>query len=163
MPKDTKAVNAASEAPSSPSPSETRTNTGTILVVEDEPMSRRAVRALLSRNGYNVLEAADASEVLAVWAAHSSEIDLIFADMEIPGEFSGLQLCQRAMAEKQGLKVIITSGYITEQVDLKGVVKASIAYLPKPCPPESLIEVIGKILRSEQGLTKVPTGNRDGS
>ncbi len=148
MPKDTKAVKASFKAASPPASSETHTKTGTILVLEDEPMPRRVVRTVLTRKGYTVLEAADGPEALAVWAAHRSEIELIFSDMEIPGELSGLQLCQRAMAEKQGLKVIITSGYITDQVDLKQVAKASILFLPKPYPPESLLEVIGECLQS---------------
>ena len=155
MPKDTKAVKASFKAASPPASSETHTKTGTILVLEDEPMPRRVVRTVLTRKGYTVLEAADGPEALAVWAAHRSEIELIFADIEIPGEL-GLQLCQRAMAEKQGLKFIITSGYITDQIDLKQVAKASILFLPKPYPPESRLGD-GECC-SRQGLIKVPTG-----
>jgi CheY-like chemotaxis protein len=149
MPKDTKAVKASFKGPFPPAPGETRTNIGTILIVEDEPIPRRAIRTVLTRNGYNILEAADGLEALALWAAHRSQIELIFADMEIPGGLSGLQLCQRAMAEKPGLKVVITSGYIADQEDLKQMAKASILYLPKPCPLESLLEMIGMCLPRE--------------
>jgi PAS domain S-box-containing protein len=135
-------------APSAPG--EPLTGGGTILLVEDEPVLRRLTRNVLARNGYNVLEAADASEALALWADHRSTIDLIFTDMVMPGDLSGLQLGQRAMAEKPGLRVIITSGYNTDQVDLESVVKAAIVYLPKPCPPGKLLEVIGKCLRPEK-------------
>jgi len=132
-------------------PSETHPSSGTILVVEDEPMLRRLTKLVLVGKGYNVLEAGDASEALALWANYRAEIDLIFTDMVMPGELSGLELGQRALAEKSGLKVIITSGYNTDQVDLEKVAKASIVYLPKPCPPGELLEVIGKCLRAEKG------------
>ncbi len=132
-------------------PSGTHTSNRTILLVEDEPVLRRLTKTLLTRDGYNVLEAADASHALTLWAEHRSAIDMIFTDMVMPGELSGLQLGQRTMAEKSGLKVIITSGYNTDQVDLENAAKASIIYVPKPCPPAKLLEVIRKCLRPEKG------------
>lgn len=87
-------------------PSKTNVLTGTILVVEDEPMIRKLTQRLLVKRGYNVLEAADLSEALALWADQCSAIDLIFTDMVMPGELSGLRLAQRVMAEKPGVSAI---------------------------------------------------------
>ena len=55
-------------------------------------------------------------------------------------------MAQRFQEEKPGLKVIITSGYNTDHVDLEAVAAASIVYLPKPCEPEVLLETIRRIL-----------------
>jgi two-component system, cell cycle sensor histidine kinase and response regulator CckA len=115
---------------------------GTILLVEDEPAIRQLCRMLLLQNGYKVLEATDGTEALAVWAVHRSEIDLLHTDMVMPGELSGLQLAQRALAEKPDLKVIITSGYNTDTVGLDTAAQASVVYLPKPCPPKTLLAAI---------------------
>ena len=118
----------------------------TILAVEDDPKLQRLTRRLLAREGYSVLEAGDGAQALATWAAHRDEIDLLYTDMVMPGTLSGLQLAQRFQEEKPGLKVIITSGYNTDHVDLEAVAAASIVYLPKPCEPEVLLETIRRIL-----------------
>jgi len=117
---------------------------GTILMVEDESALRTVTRALLVHTGYRVLEAGDAREALALWQKHRGEIDLLFTDMVMPGDLSGLDLAQRIRADRPDLKVIIISGYNTEAAGLSQGSEASMIYLAKPCPPERLIRVIGE-------------------
>lgn len=126
---------------------ETVTATGTILLVEDEALVRAPSRQLLASNGYSVLEAADGTEALTVWSAHRSEIDLIYTDMVMPGEISGLQLGKHALAEKPGLKVIITSGYNSDMLNLDSLTASQIVFLPKPCPPGKLLTAVGRCLQ----------------
>lgn len=119
---------------------------GTVLLVEDEKPLRSMTHMLLTSHGYKVLEAENGSDALGVWARHRSEIDLIFTDMVMPGNLSGLQLAKQALSEKPDLKVIITSGYHTDLVDLEKTAAASIAYLAKPCPPKTLTATIDRCL-----------------
>lgn len=120
---------------------------GTILLVEDEPALLKVGKLLLSRNGYTVLTATDGVEALAVWAEHRAEIDLLYTDMVMPGKLTGLQLAERFMAEKPGVKVIITSGYNTEILEPGKDSDSSIVYLPKPCAPAILTQMIQKCLQ----------------
>jgi len=113
-----------------------------ILIVEDEPTIRMATRLFLTRAGYQVLEAASGAEALVIWKQHSAEIQLIYTDMVMPGATSGVQLAQHALAEKPGLKVVITSGYNTDTEELRKVSPDSIIYLAKPCPPDRLLATI---------------------
>jgi CheY-like chemotaxis protein len=86
----------------------------------------------LTRLGYPVLEAADGAAALAVWAAHAAEIGLIFTDMELPGELSGLDVARQAMAQNPGLKAIIMSEYYMDKADLEQARTTGILYVPKP-------------------------------
>jgi CheY-like chemotaxis protein len=120
----------------------------TILLVEDEEVLRKVTRKLLARMGYQVLEAADGAAALEVWAAHEAEIDMIFTDMVMPGELSGLDVVQQVMGKKPGLKAIITSGYNMEKADLEAARTSGILYLPKPWAFEELAEIMGAMLGS---------------
>ena len=115
---------------------------GTILLVEDEPALRYVGERLLRRCGYTVLTAADAAEALDVWAAQRTQIDLLYTDVIMPGELNGIQLARRLLADQPGLKVIVTSGYNREMLELDKPLDDSIIYLPKPCPVPTLTQVI---------------------
>ena len=95
------------------------------------------------------------SSYLAVWAAHEAEIHLIFTDMVMPGELSGLGVVQQAMAKKPGLKAIITSGYNTEKADLEAALISGILYLPKPGVFKELAEILGAMLGKREGTCGV--------
>jgi CheY-like chemotaxis protein len=128
---------------------------GMILLVEDEESLRKLTQKYLVRLGYQVLEAADGAAALEVWAAHEAEIDLIFTDMVIPGELSGLDVARQVMAQKPGLKAIITSGYYMHkyEADVKQSRASGIIYLPKPCSFHDLAAAV----RSFLGCGVAPT------
>ena len=120
---------------------------GTILVVEDEPEVRRLARMILVKTGYKVFEASDGPEALGLWREHRAEIDLVYTDMVMPGGLSGIDLAQRVLGDKPGVKVIITSGYNTEMPDLSKATDFSLVYLPKPSPAATLLSLIQRCLQ----------------
>ena len=119
---------------------------GLILLVEDDESLRKLTHKFLVRLGYQVVEAADGAEALAVWAAHEAEIDLVFTDMLMPGVLSGLDVARQVMGKKPGVKVIITSGYSTGKADLEAARISRILYLPKPWVFKELVEVLGAMM-----------------
>ena len=119
---------------------------GLILLVEDDESLRKLTHKFLVRLGYQVVEAADGAEALAVWAAHEAEIDLVFTDMLMPGVLSGLDVARQVMGKKPGVKVIITSGYSTGKADLEAARISRILYLPKPWVFKELVEVLGAMV-----------------
>ena len=56
-----------------------------ILLVEDDSAVRIVMQMSLSRLGYQVLDASDGINALAVWKAHGDEIQLVLTDMVMPG------------------------------------------------------------------------------
>ena len=119
---------------------------GTILLVEDEPFLRQLEARFLSHSGYQVLSASDSSGALDIWQREMAGIDLLFTDMILPGNCSGLQLAKLLLADKPDLKVIITSGYVSDASEPEENTDEPIVFLSKPCPAGTLTRVIQKCL-----------------
>ena len=79
-----------------------------ILVVEDEVLLRFVIADYLRDCGYQVIEANDASEAVALLTLEPP--DLVFSDVRMPGEMDGLGLARWVRTNRPGLPVILTSG-----------------------------------------------------
>ncbi len=132
--------------PPEATPSSSQSSGGTILLVEDDVSLRELTRLVLAKAGYGLLEAKNAEEALEVWKDQGDEIDLVYSDMVMPGGLSGLQLVQRLLKERPGLRVILTSGYDADLPDLPTEASTSIMFVPKPCPPKTVLSAIAKCL-----------------
>ena len=82
----------------------------TVLVVEDETMVRMPIAEYLRDCGYNVLEAADASEAIAAVDAEGP-VSLVFSDIRMPGKMDGLALAEWFSSHYPAVPVLLTSGY----------------------------------------------------
>jgi CheY-like chemotaxis protein len=80
-----------------------------ILVVEDEPFVRMIAVDVLTDYGMTVLEADCVEEALAVLDTES-QIDLLFTDINMPGDLDGLDLAAIVHRRRPGMKLIVTSG-----------------------------------------------------
>jgi len=85
----------------------------TVLVVEDEAPLRLAVKKLLGKAGFTVLEAADGSEAVTLLNSTASRIDLVFLDMTIPG-CSSHEVLREAVESWPQVKIILTSAFSKE-------------------------------------------------
>lgn len=85
------------------------TGNETILVVEDREGVRRFACRILQRLGYRTLEAADAAAARSCLVAHE-DIDLLFSDIVMPGDTDGRELAIAAVADRPGLRVLLTTG-----------------------------------------------------
>jgi signal transduction histidine kinase/ActR/RegA family two-component response regulator len=109
-----------------------------VLFVEDEaPLRRMAVRGLRAR-GYDVVEAADAEEALAVLVKPTELIDLMVTDLIMPG-MSGRALSERASVLRPYLPVLFTTGY-TDDVVMLGAFQGSAVVVQKPYTIEELAQ-----------------------
>ena len=105
----------------------------TILVVEDEILTRTAASEVLREHGYCVIEAASADEALKVLQS-PTRVDLVLTDMRMPGEVDGVGLARHVRATLPFMKVVMVSGQLPEP-DVHGLLDG---YLPKPVVPEDL-------------------------
>jgi CheY-like chemotaxis protein len=80
-----------------------------VLVVEDEVLIRSAVAEYLRTSGNLVVEAANAAEALAVFAAGVA-IDVVFSDIHMPGGMDGLSLAHWIHQHYPAVRVVLTSG-----------------------------------------------------
>lgn len=117
----------------------------TILLVEDQGPVRRLVRRVLEAYGYDVLEAACASEALSRAAEQDGKIDLLITDIVMPGE-SGRDLALKLLAERPETRVIYMSGHTDEILRRHGIEPERRSFLPKPFSEKKLIALVRDIL-----------------
>lgn len=113
-----------------------------ILVVEDEVLIRLMVSDELRDAGYDVIEAYNADEALAVLQS-DAHIDLIFSDVRMPGSLDGLDLLAVVKTTFPTLPVILTSGHLQP-----GIAKTQGAtqFLAKPFRLQVVVDAVEKEL-----------------
>lgn len=89
----------------------------TILVCDDEEIVLSSVCALLESVGYSVIGAKSAREALKIAAKHQGEISLLLTDVTMP-EMDGLELGKEINRLYPEMKVIYSSGYATDRVEI---------------------------------------------
>ncbi len=102
---------AAGEAQTSPESADAKT--ATVLVVEDETEVRELIREILQFEKYAVLEARDNDEARAIGDRHDGPIDLLIADVVLPGGLTD-ELVDRFGESRPGLRVLYLSGYLDD-------------------------------------------------
>jgi two-component system, cell cycle sensor histidine kinase and response regulator CckA len=133
----------AAPAPSArPSPS--IGGTETILVVEDQPQLRLAVREILHELGYTVMTVGSPAAALELAEKDALTIDLLVTDVVMPG-IDGRELARRMRAHARNLSVLYISGYVP-QARLGGNQTLDAEFLAKPFTAESLARSVRRAL-----------------
>jgi CheY-like chemotaxis protein len=120
--------------------------TETILIVEDEQILREMARDILQDSGYRILEASTGREALEVWRQSAPEIDLLLTDMVMPDGLSGLDLAERLLADRPGLKIIINSGYTSAEINNELLSRSQASFLQKPYTHITLLKTVRNCL-----------------
>jgi two-component system cell cycle sensor histidine kinase/response regulator CckA len=111
--------------------------TGTVLLVEDEPMVRGVAERALNRHGYTVVTADNGEDALEI-LARDEPVELLISDVVMPG-MDGPTMVREARKSRPDLKILFMSGYAEEQlrnsIDIENV-----NFLPKPFSVTELAE-----------------------
>ena len=118
---------------------------GTILLVEDEPLLNTIVREALEEHGYNVLDARTPAGALEISASVAEPIDLLLTDVIMPG-ISGDELARQIVRQRPTTKVIFMSGYTNHALASDATIPNDARYLEKPIPTTLLIRTIREVL-----------------
>jgi two-component system, response regulator PdtaR len=81
-----------------------------VLIVEDEPLVRIGALENLAEAGFEVIEARNADEAIAI-LERRSDIHVVFTDIEMPGSMDGLKLAHFVRHRWPPIKIIATSGH----------------------------------------------------
>lgn len=119
-----------------------------ILIVDDEPNIRRMVGALLSAEGYEVRDAADAAAGLA--RAMELEPDLVLLDLMMPGPADGLELLEKLRERFPDLPVVMMSGRAGLADAVKATRLGAVNFLEKPLTPEGVLLALAGALELRQ-------------
>ena len=118
----------------------------TVLLVEDEPLVRSLAARVLRQQGYNVLEAPDGAEGMAIAREHAGEdVHLVLTDVVMP-KMGGKELADRLKSLWPDIKVLFTSGYTYNAITQHGLLDREMAFLEKPFSISGLIRKVREVL-----------------
>ena len=119
--------------------------THTILVVDDEPMTRKLLRLMLTRANYQVIEASDGYEALEAVSAHGP--DAVLLDVMMPG-MNGYTVCTHLRSHKHTvhLPVIMLSARGDSEGIQQAMAVGATLFMTKPITPTDLLTQLQKVL-----------------
>ena len=122
-----------------------------ILIVDDHPTMREAMRLVLADEGFSVDEAADGARALDLVA--SDRPDLVLLDLNIPG-ISGADLLEALKASRatSGIPVVVVTAE-DEEGRQAAMQAGAEGYLTKPFSPRALVRTVEQVLEGSE-----PTG-----
>ncbi|SEQ94586.1 two-component system, chemotaxis family, response regulator CheY [Nitrosomonas sp. Nm51] len=117
----------------------------TILTVDDSASIRQMVTFTLKGAGYEVIEAVDGQDALD--KANHQAFNLVLTDINMP-RMDGLKLLERLrdLAHYKNIPILMLTTESDEQMKAKGRAAGATGWLVKPFNPESLLEVIKKVI-----------------
>ena len=113
-----------------------------ILVVEDDVLVRFTTAEILRDAGFDVLEAVNSSEALALLGT-GHPLDLVITDIRMPGQIDGVQLASLMKGTRPNLPIALLSSHL-ETPDHEADV-----FVSKPYNPEQLVEVVKRLIGAE--------------
>ncbi len=121
----------------------------TIIIIEDDPDIRELTHYNLTREGYDVVEAATGGDGLE--QVRNNSIHLILLDLMLPG-IDGLEVCKRIRSsdDTKNIPIIMLTAKGEEADIVAGLEVGADDYVTKPFSPRVLIARIRALLRREQ-------------
>jgi CheY-like chemotaxis protein len=117
----------------------------TVLVVDDDKVTRLLSRRVLERGGYTVIEGADG--LAGIDLAQSHRPALAIFDWEMP-QVSGVDACRRlrAQPELRAMVLVVMSGHDEDAHRQAALAAGADDYLVKPVEPRSLLQRVNELV-----------------
>src|SRR5919204_1498207 len=122
-----------------------------VLIVDDHPLTREALGALLTQHGFSVVgQASDGEE--AIGCARRLQPRLVLLDLSMPG-LSGLEALPRLRDAAPGCEVVVLTASGTEENLLAAIRGGAAGYLLKSEPPERIVDFLRGVGHGEAALS----------
>jgi DNA-binding NtrC family response regulator len=122
-------------------------STQRILLADDDAAFRTAMKTLLEREGYVVVEAANGEEALE--RCRTASFDLVVTDLSMPRQ-DGMRLVDGIKALAQRMPVIVITAFGEWDTYAEAIGKGVIAYLDKPVKKDEVLASVRAALRVRQ-------------
>jgi two-component system, cell cycle sensor histidine kinase and response regulator CckA len=119
----------------------------TILVVEDEMPHLAFLKKTFEKAGYSVLTAIDGVDAIDTYKRQQKAIDVVLCDMALPS-LGGWTVYLSLKEIDPGVKMILTSGYLDEQVKPSFVEGGVKDFIVKPYAVETLLQTVRQALEA---------------
>ena len=113
-----------------------------VLVVDDDAVLRRVVRAVLEADGFRVLEAHDGEQGLKL--AASERPSVVILDVMMPG-LDGVEVCRRI--DHQSTKVLMLTAIGDVTTEVASLEAGARGYLTKPFSSMELLDRVEELLK----------------
>ncbi len=115
-----------------------------ILVVDDEPDVLEFQKAFLERRKHSVFIASNTND--AVEAVKANNFDIIFCDLKLEQDKSGLDILEQAKKIKPQVTFYLISGFVDKETEEKGLSLGAKEVLSKPLKNDKLEEKISEAI-----------------
>jgi CheY-like chemotaxis protein len=112
-----------------------------VLIVENDVLLRLVTASNLRDAGFEVIEAANPAEALRI--LDRIPVDVLFSDIDMPGNMDGLALAQWVRQSQADTRIILTSG-----AKAPGDVEEYASFLPKPYAEKDVERLLRSVLSS---------------
>lgn len=138
---------------------------GKVLIVDDEPNAIRVLSAILSEEGYQVLESWDVEGALKILGAE--DLDAVITDMKMPGK-DGMQLFEYISENRPDIPVIFLTAYGSIESAVNTITNGAFYYFIKPPDFQKLKVILTRAveqrrLKRELALLKKKLSVSEGS
>ncbi len=121
-------------------------DSGRVLLVEDDKAVRTTIARVLSKFGYEVLEAGEFSEAMEIFGENRDNLKFVLTDVIMP-KTSGPEMIQKMLKENPNTKYLFTSGYTERAFTEYGKLLNTNNFLQKPFSVQQLADKIKAALR----------------
>jgi CheY-like chemotaxis protein len=121
-----------------------------VLLVEDEALIAEIIGEALAESGHAVHTVANAQEAIA-HLSNGARVDLLFTDINLPGDLDGIGLAEQARAANPQLPILFASGRWWRLEELQTLPNA--ATLRKPYSPARACEAVEMLLAVQSSAT----------
>ena len=111
-----------------------------ILVADDEPNLRRVLTAILRREGYEVVQAADGAEAIDLLA---EPVDVVITDLKMP-RIDGMEVLRHTSQQLPHVPVIMITAFGTVDNAVAAVKAGAFDYIEKPFEQEQIRQIVNK-------------------
>jgi two-component system cell cycle sensor histidine kinase/response regulator CckA len=115
-----------------------------ILLVEDDDAVRMVMARLLGQRGYEVTEATNPDQAVALASTATTVPDLIVTDVVMP-QLSGPQLADRVRAVHPTLPILFVSGYSDDVLSARNLESPDVGFLAKPFTTAELFHAVDRL------------------
>lgn len=130
---------------------------GRVMLVEDEAALRHVARCILTRCGYEVIEAQNGEDALRIYkeaARNGLTPDVVLMDLTLPGGLTGGEAARAILEFDPAANLVVTSGSVTEDVQLAYLDEGFCGVLPKPYEAGALTMTVQMIIQNANEAAK---------
>ncbi|MET0813266.1 MAG: response regulator transcription factor [Microbacterium sp.] len=110
------------------------------VVVDDHPVFRKGLVALLAADGIDVVGEAE-NGLVAVDVVAATAPDVVLMDLGMP-ELGGIDATERIAAEHPGIRIIVITLFDDEQSVRAALAAGASGYVVKQAPPEQIVAAV---------------------